>query len=94
MTNPSFRGDKRPTLSLSQGTHVDVDPCMVDAHWLRGHAQRLMKREHVNEPFPDGGARLSSHTMVLKLIWTVFDIEGIAEADIKILFTLADIDEL
>ncbi len=94
MTNPSFRGDRRPTLSLSQGTHVDVDPSMDDAYWLRGHAQRLTKREHVNEPFPDGGSRLNSHTMVLKLIWIVFDTKEIAEADIKILFTLADIDEL
>ena len=73
---------------------MDVDPCMDDVYWLRGHAQRLTKRDHVNEPFPDGGARLSSQAMVLKLIQTVFDIEGISGAEIKILFTLADIDEL
>ena len=73
---------------------MDVDPYMDDAYWLRGHAQRLTKRDHVNEPFPDGGARLNSHTMILKLISIVFAIRGIAEADIKILFTLADIDEL
>ena len=73
---------------------MDVDPCMDDAYCLRGHAQRLTKREHVNEPFPDGGSRLNSHTMEMKLIWIVFDIKENAEADIKILFTLADIDEL
>ena len=67
---------------------------MDDAYWLRGHAQRLTKRDHVNEPFPDGVLRLSSDAMVLKLIWTVFDIEGIAEAEVKVPFTLADIDEL
>ena len=94
ITNPSFKGDRRPTLSLNQGTHVDLDPCMDDAYWLRGHAQKLTKREHVNEPFPDGGVRLSYHTMALRLIWTVFDIEAIAEANVKILFTLADLDEL
>ena len=94
MTNPSFKGDRRPMLSLNQSTHVDVDPCMDDAYWLRGYAQKLTKREHVNEPFPEGGARLNYQTMVLRLIRTVFDIEEIAEADIKILFTLADIDEL
>ena len=94
MTNPSFRGDRRPKLSLNQGTQVDIDPCMDDAYWLREHAQRLTKRDHVNEPFPDGGARLNSHSVVLKLIRTVFDIGGIAEAEIKILFTLAEIDEL
>jgi len=32
-----------------------VDPCMADADWLRGFAQRLVKRDHVNEPFPEGG---------------------------------------
>ena len=94
MTHPSFKGDRRPTLSLNQSTHVDVDPCMDDAYWLRGYAQRLTKREHVNEPFPEGGMRLKYRTMVVRLIQTVFNIEEIAEADIKILFTLADIDEL
>ena len=34
---------------------MDVDPFMIDAYWLRGHAQRLTKREHVNQPFPEGG---------------------------------------
>lgn len=55
LSNPGFRGDRRPTLSLNQGTYVDVDPCMDDAYWLRGYAQRLTKREHVNQPFPEGG---------------------------------------
>ncbi|KAL2038130.1 hypothetical protein N7G274_009077 [Stereocaulon virgatum] len=77
ITNPSFKRDRRPTLSLSQSTHVDVDPCMTDAYWLRGHAQRLIKREHVNQPFPEG----------------VFDIQEAAESETRILFTLADIDE-
>lgn len=57
ISNASFRAGRRPTLSLTQGTHVDVDPCMDDAYWLRGHAQRLVKREHVNQPFPEGGER-------------------------------------
>ena len=69
MTNPTFKGDRRPTLSLNQSTHVDVDPCMDDAYWLRGYAQKLTRREHVNEPFPDGGALLiNNHTIVLRLI--------------------------
>ena len=45
-------------LSLTNSTHVDVDPCMIDAYWLRGYAQRLTKREHVNQPFPEGGTGL------------------------------------
>lgn len=50
-----MRAGGRPTLSLTQGTHVDVDPLMVDAYWLRANAQRLVRREHVNQPFPEGG---------------------------------------
>ena len=52
LTNATFRCNKRPTISLSQETIIDVDPCMEDAYWLRGYAQRLTKREHVNQPFP------------------------------------------
>lgn len=55
ISNASFRADRRPTLSLAPCTYVDVDPCMDDAYWLRGYAQRLVKREHVNQPFPDDG---------------------------------------
>ncbi|KAK4695537.1 hypothetical protein P7C71_g2230, partial [Lecanoromycetidae sp. Uapishka_2] len=77
ITNPSFKGDRRPTLSLNQSTHVDVDPLMTDAYWLRGYAQRLTKRECVNLPFPE-----------------VFDLDEIMDAEVKILFTLADLDDL
>ncbi|KAF6232815.1 hypothetical protein HO173_009029 [Letharia columbiana] len=77
ITRPGLYGDGRPLLSLTNNTHVDVDPCMTDAYWLRGHAQRLTKREHVNQPFPEG----------------VFDVEEAAESELRIVFTLADIDE-
>ena len=61
--------------------------------WLRGHAQRLTKREHVNQPFPEGGMYLDwlDHT---GLTGIVFDLEEAAESERKLLFTLADIDEL
>ena len=54
LSNATFRNDRKPIISLSQDSHVDVDPCMEDAYWLRGHAQRMTKREHVNQPFPIG----------------------------------------
>lgn len=63
---------------MSRETYVDVDPVTADACWLRRHAQTLTKRENVNQPFPDG----------------VFDVEEAASAEIRILFTLADIDDL
>lgn len=55
LSYPGFKNDRRPTLSLNQDTHVEVDPLTTEAHWLRGHAQRLTKREHVNLPFPEDG---------------------------------------
>ncbi len=60
ITRPGLNGDGRPILSLTDETYVDVDPCMIDAYWLRGHAQGLTKREHVNQPFPEGGMCLGS----------------------------------
>lgn len=77
LTNPGFKDDRRAMISLTTGTHVDVDPCMADAVWLREFAQRLTMREHVNQPFPEN----------------VFDIEEATSSEVRILFTLADIDE-
>ena len=56
LSNPTFKEGRKPTLSIGTETHVDVDPHMADAYWLRGFAQRLTKREHVNQPFPEDGA--------------------------------------
>ena len=42
-------------LSIGPITHVDVDPVMRDAEWLRGFAQKMTTREHVNPEFPDDG---------------------------------------
>ena len=55
LSNPGFRSDKRPTLTLNSNTYADVDPCMEEADWLRAFAQRLTTREVVNVPFPEGG---------------------------------------
>lgn len=55
LSSPAFRTEKRPLLCVDSSTHVDVDPCMADAEWLRGFAQRLTTREPVNMTFPRGG---------------------------------------
>lgn len=55
LNNPSFRDDKKATLSIGPNTYVDVDPCMADAEWLRAFAQGLTTREAINVPFPEGG---------------------------------------
>ena len=42
-------------MSITSTTHVDVDPKMNDAVWLRKIAQRLTKRESVNPGVEEGG---------------------------------------
>lgn len=56
-TNAGFKEGQRSTILIEGKTHVDVDPCMTDASWLQDYAQRLIKREHVNLPFPRSGMR-------------------------------------
>ncbi len=63
LTNPEFRQEassgRRPTITLTSSTHVDVDPCIPDADWLRAYVQRMTKREHVNQAFPENGKLLT-----------------------------------
>ncbi|KAL8759104.1 MAG: hypothetical protein Q9199_000986 [Rusavskia elegans] len=77
LSSPGFRSEKRPTLSINSNTYADVDPCMAEADWLRAFAQRLTTREVVNVPFPEG----------------VFDVQAAIKADVRVLFTLAELDE-
>ncbi|KAL8933830.1 MAG: hypothetical protein Q9211_005556 [Gyalolechia sp. 1 TL-2023] len=58
LSNLGFRAGKKPTLCVNSRTHIDVDPCMTDAEWLRAFAQRLTTREAVNIPFPEGARDL------------------------------------
>ena len=64
LTNPGIRDQSRVTIALDTRTHVDVNPCMSDADWLRDFAQRLIKRDHVNLPFPENGTITATHTML------------------------------
>ncbi|KAF2489649.1 hypothetical protein BU16DRAFT_575344 [Lophium mytilinum] len=77
ITNPGWRIDRRAWISVTANTHVDVDPSITDAIWLRSFAQRLTKRDHVNPPFPEG----------------FFDTEAAESSQVRILYRLADIDE-
>ena len=94
LTNPGFKEDRRATISLTTRTHVDVDPCMVDAVWLRGFAKRLTMREHANQPFPEKGKEGRLNQKCPKANVPVFDIEAAKSSEVRLLFTLADIDEL
>ena len=58
ITNAGYRGEGRPTITISHTTQVEVDPEMHDATWLRSLAQRLTKRDYINQSFPvDGEVR-------------------------------------
>jgi hypothetical protein len=58
ITSPGWRIDKNLWLSVTSNTMLDVDPMISDAFWLRGYAQRMIKREHINPPFPNDGSFL------------------------------------
>ncbi|MCJ1432732.1 hypothetical protein MMC27_002089 [Xylographa pallens] len=77
ITSAAFRDGGKPGISMTSTTQVEVDPDMRDAEWLRVFAQRMTKKEHVNQPFPEN----------------VFDIEAATTAQNRILFNIADIDE-
>ncbi|OCK79378.1 hypothetical protein K432DRAFT_299970 [Lepidopterella palustris CBS 459.81] len=77
ISNPGWRIDRKAWISLTANTHVEVDPCIADAVWLRSFAQRLTKREHINPPYPEG----------------VFDTESAQTSPVRVLYRLADIDE-
>ncbi|KAF2112935.1 hypothetical protein BDV96DRAFT_497013 [Lophiotrema nucula] len=77
ISNPGWRIDRMAKLSLNANTRIDVDPDMADALWLRSLAQRLTKKEHINPPWPS----------------EIFDTEEAETASVRILYTLADIDE-
>jgi len=94
ISNPGLNVDGRVWLGLKPSTQVDVDPCMEDAEWLREYAHRLVQKNHVNEPFPQGGEPGEVFARRSGLIETVFDMEGYAEAENRMLFTLAEVVEL
>lgn len=84
-------------LSLTAETHVEIDPAIADAEWLRKYAHNLTKREHVNLAFPENGTsggRCLFRVGGEALIMIVFDVEQFKESQLRMLFTLADIDEL
>ena len=58
LTNAGLRDGQHSTILIEGKTHVDVDPCVPDASWLRDYVHRLIKREHVNLPFPRNGMRM------------------------------------
>ena len=73
----------------------DVDPMISDAFWLRGYAQRMTKREHINPPFPDDGISAVWITFrEANVFITAFDFVGFANSKSKALFTFAELDEL
>ena len=77
LTRPGFRSDYSARVTINNDTFVEVDPEMDDAHWLRNFAEKMIKREHVNQPFPEG----------------LFDVQEIEQAPNRILFTLAEVNE-
>ncbi|KAL9606503.1 MAG: hypothetical protein Q9179_000330 [Wetmoreana sp. 5 TL-2023] len=93
LSSPSFRGDKGPMLGINSDTQVDVDPCMTDAEWLRSFAQKPTTSEAVDVPFPEGGRKHSGYHGFGSADILVFEVEAAISGDVRLLYTLAEIDE-
>lgn len=59
ISNPGWRIETRTWLSLNASTHIEVNPKMADADWLRSFAQRLTRRQSTNQPFPSSTQHLT-----------------------------------
>ena len=96
LTNAGLREGRRNTILIAGKTHVDVDPSAADATWLRDYVQRLTKPEHANLPFPENGTKVfkRENNICINPSTSVFDINTWVNAEQRMLFTLADIDDL
>ena len=54
VSNPGHKQEGAQVLTVEAKTHIDIDPCMADARWLRKFTQNLTERGHVNQAFPEG----------------------------------------
>lgn len=79
-SGPGFRVDSRGrgSLGMTHSTLVDVDPNFADANWLKNYAANIHKRDCVKQEFPHH-------------IW---NLETAMRGIQRILFTIADVDEL
>jgi hypothetical protein len=77
IADPGWRIDKSAKLSLNANTQIFIDPSIAEARYLRALAQRLIKKEHVNPPFPCED----------------FSAAEAERSKIKVLYTLSEIDE-
>lgn len=55
ISNAKFRDGRRPEITTTAETHLEVDPEIRDAEWLRDFARKLATRDHVNPLFPVDG---------------------------------------
>jgi hypothetical protein len=69
---------RKATLAVGSKTMVDVEPSFQDAEWLRKWARNLKRRECVKQDIPED----------------VWDVESAEGGVLRVLFTLADVDDL
>ena len=80
ISNPGWRIEKTAKLSLNANSRVDIDPDIGDARRLRALAQRLIKREHVNPPFPAMDTS-SYEDSPVRALYNFADIDDFARAN-------------
>ncbi|GAB7350408.1 hypothetical protein MBLNU459_g1024t1 [Dothideomycetes sp. NU459] len=77
ITKPGYNTVQPKWLSLTSDTLVDVDPAIPDVAWLRKFAEKITRRTHVNQDFPND--------VMLPV--------NMDPPSTRVLYTLADVDE-
>lgn len=77
ISSPAFKTNYgKGSLAILPYTMIDIDPDIPDAIWLKEYAAGLMKRETLNQEFPEG-------------IW---DVDAARHGVVRMLFTFAELD--
>jgi hypothetical protein len=97
ISRPGWRTQRQTWLSVTTYTTVEVDPDLIpDAAWLKNFVQRMTRRDHLNPPFPNN-CKLPLPFLYLiyhSNILTVFNFQSFLQSTNKMLYSLAEVDEL
>ncbi|KAF8460287.1 hypothetical protein BDZ91DRAFT_851657 [Kalaharituber pfeilii] len=79
LTNPKVKlWNNKPQITIGKSTLIEVEPDIKDAKWLRDYVQRTFRRPALKYEFPENG----------------FDWDAKLTASTRVLYNLAEIDEL
>ena len=55
ISNANLDNGRKPYITLSSSSFIDIDPEFEDAFWLRNWAINFAKHQHINPRVPENG---------------------------------------